>query len=210
MAQPNRLADGGRIDRSKPLAFSFDGRRFGGFAGDTLASALLANGVSLVGRSFKLHRPRGIVGSGPEEPNAILQVGKGALAEPNLRATEVELDDGLVARSTRGWPTLRYDLGAINNAFGRAFAAGFYYKTFMYPKSWWGFYERLIRRSAGFGSAPWGPDPDRYEHVNAHCDLLVVGAGPAGLTAALAGARAGARVILADDQPEFGGSLLST
>jgi sarcosine oxidase subunit alpha len=205
--QPQRLPTGGRIDRSKPLSFRFDGRKLEGYAGDTLASALLANGVSIVGRSFKLRRPRGIVGSGAEEPNAIMQIGKGAHAQPNLRATQVELYEGLVARTTKGWPGARFDLGAINDIFGKVFSAGFYYKTFMRPKSWWHLYERFIRASAGFGRAPTETDPDHYEHRNAHCDVLIAGGGPAGLSAALAAGRAGARVILADEQDEFGGSL---
>ena len=209
VAQPNRLRQGGRIDRTTPLSFTFNGKPCEGFAGDTLASALIASGVSLVGRSFKLRRPRGIVGSGAEEPNAIMQVGEGAAAQPNLLATQVELHDGLVARSTKGWPTVRFDIGAMNDVFGRMLGAGFYYKTFMYPRSWWKLYERLIRASAGFGRAPGEPDPDTYEHMNAHCDVLVAGGGPAGLMAALAAARSGARVILADEQHEFGGSLLA-
>jgi sarcosine oxidase subunit alpha len=206
--QPNRLPDGGRIDRSRRMGFRFDGRKYEGYGGDTLASALLANGVSIVGRSFKLRRPRGIVGSGAEEPNAILQIGEGATAQPNLRATQTELYDGLVAHSTRGWPSARFDLGAINDLFSRVLGAGFYYKTFMRPRSGWPIYERLIRASAGFGSTPKTSDPDSYEHVNAHCDVLVVGGGPAGLMAATVAAEAGARVILADEQNEFGGSLL--
>ena len=134
--QPNRLSTGGRIDRSKPLNFRFNGRKLQGYAGDTLASALLANGVTIVGRSFKLHRPRGVVGAGAEEPNAIMQVGEGACAQPNLRATQVELHEGLVARSTKGWPGVRFDLASVNDWFGRVFSAGFYYKTFMRPMSW--------------------------------------------------------------------------
>ena len=208
--QPNRLPQGGRTDRTRPLEFTFDGKSYKGFAGDTLASALIANGVSLVGRSFKLRRPRGIVGSGAEEPNAIMQIGEGAAARPNVPATLVELHDGLVARTTRGWPGVRFDVGAINDIFGRMLAAGFYYKTFMYPRSWWKYYEHAIRRSAGFGHAPDLPDPDRYEHMNAHCDVLVAGGGPAGLMAALQAAESGARVILADEQTEFGGSLLGS
>ena len=208
--QPKRLPDGGRIDRSQPLRFRFDGRRYEGYAGDTLASALLANGVSIVGRSFKLRRPRGIVGSGAEEPNAIMQIGKGGHAQPNLRATQVELYDGLVARTTKGWPGARFDLGVVNDLFGRVLSAGFYYKTFMRPRSLWHLYERFIRASAGFGRAPKKKDPDRYEHYNAHCDVLIAGGGPAGLAAALAAGQAGARVILADEQNEFGGSLLRT
>ena len=208
-AQPNRLQRGGRLDRARPLAFSLDGKACEGFAGDTLASALMANGVSVVGRSFKLRRPRGIVGSGAEEPNAIMQVGEGAAAQPNVLATQVELHDGLVAHTTKGWPSVRFDIGAINDVFGRMLSAGFYYKTFMYPRSWWKYYEHAIRKSAGFGRAPAGPDPDTYEHMNAHCDVLVAGGGPAGLMAALAAAKSGARVIVVDDRNEFGGSLLA-
>ena len=208
-AQPNRLQQGGRIDRSRPVSFSLDGKSYSGFAGDTLASALIANGVGLAGRSFKLRRPRGIVGSGAEEPNVIVQVGKGAEAQPGLPATRVELRDGLVAHTVRGWPNVRFDIGAINDLFGRILGAGFYYKTFMYPRSWWKYYERVIRRSTGFGRAPAASDPDAYEHRNAHCDVLVAGGGPAGLMAALLAAKSGARVILADDGTEFGGSLLA-
>ena len=208
--QANRLQRGGRIDRSRPLAFSLDGKAYEGFAGDTLASALLANGVSVVGRSFKLRRPRGLVGSGAEEPNAIMQVGEGAAAQPNLAATQVELHDGLIARTTKGWPSVHFDIGAVNDVFGRVLGAGFYYKTFMYPRSWWKYYERAIRRSAGYGRAPVAADPDAYEHMNAHCDVLVAGGGPAGLMAALAAARSGARVMLADEQNEFGGRLLAS
>lgn len=203
-----RISSGGRIDRSRPLTFRFNGEAFSGFAGDTLASALLANDVSLVNRSFKLHRPRGIVGAGAEEPNAIVQVGNGAATLPNQRATQVELYDGLVARSSKGWPGLTFDVGAINDRFSRVFAAGFYYKTFMRPKALWKYYERFIRAAAGFGVAPREPDPDHYAHRNAHCDVLVIGGGPAGMMAALLAARSGARVILADEQSEFGGSLL--
>jgi len=210
IGQPKRLPAGGRIDRSQPIEFRFNGKACHGYAGDTLASALLANDVSLIGRSFKLRRPRGIVGSGAEEPNAILQVGKGARTDPNLRATEIELRDGLVAASTKGWPALRFDVGAVNDVFSRVFGAGFYYKTFMYPASWWKHYERFIRASAGFGRAPGAADPDAYEHTNAHCDVLVAGGGPAGLMAALASAEAGVRVIIADNQSEFGGSLLGS
>ncbi len=206
--QTHRLESGGRVDRSRRITFTFNGRKLEGYEGDTLASALLANGVSIVGRSFKLHRPRGIVGSGAEEPNAIMQIDHGKTMRPNLRATQVELFDGLVAKSTKGWPSVNYDLGAINNWFGRILSAGFYYKTFMRPKSLWRWYETMIRRSAGFAKVPSEPDPDIYEHHNAHCDVLVAGAGPAGLMAALSAGRAGAHVIIADEQSEFGGSLL--
>jgi sarcosine oxidase subunit alpha len=192
------------------LKFRFDGKPYGGFHGDTLASALLANVVSLVSRSFKLHRPRGIVAAGAEEPNAIVQVGTGAATIPNLRATQVELYEGLEARSTKGWPNLRFDVAAVNNLLAPMFGAGFYYKTFMWPRSLWQYYESFIRASAGLGTAPQEADPDRYEHRNAHCDVLVAGGGPAGLMAALVAARSGARVIIADEQNEFGGMLLAT
>ena len=203
-AQPRRLAEGGRIDRRRVLDFTFDGRALRGYAGDTLASALLANGVDTVARSFKYGRPRGIVGHGPEEPNAILHLGRGADSIPNLRATEVELFEGLEARSTRSGPQ------RLGGAFGRFLPAGFYYKTFMQPPWLWTTWERLLRRAAGFGEAPDGRDPDSYDKMNHHCDVLVVGAGPAGLAAALEAARVGARVLIADERQEFGGSLLWT
>jgi sarcosine oxidase, subunit alpha len=207
--QTHRLAHGGRIDRRRPLPFTFNGRRLQGFAGDTLASALLANGVALVARSFKYHRPRGLVASGTEEPNAIVQLESGAHAIPNARATEVELYAGLTAASVNCWPTVALDVMAMAGAFSRLMPAGFYYKTFMWPKSLWMKYEHFIRKAGGLGTAPPLPDPDRYDKMNAHCDVLVVGGGPSGLAAALAAGRAGARVILADEQCEFGGLLLS-
>jgi sarcosine oxidase, subunit alpha len=208
--QQYRLDRGGRIDRRRPLGFTYDGARYEGYAGDTLASALLANGVHLVGRSFKYHRPRGVFGAGAEEPNALVQLGRREHTEPNARATLVELFEGVSAASQNCWPSVRFDLWALNNILGPLFPAGFYYKTFMWPQSWWRHvYERMIRRAAGLGRAPSGPDPDRYEHMHAHCDVLVVGAGPAGLMAALAAGRSGARVILVDEQPELGGSLLA-
>jgi sarcosine oxidase subunit alpha len=208
--QPHRLRGGGRIDRRQPLHFTFDGAGYEGYAGDTLASALLANGVHLVGRSFKYHRPRGIFGAGAEEPSALVQLGSGTRTEPNVRATQVELYDRLSAAGQNCWPSVRFDLWALNGVLGPLFPAGFYYKTFMWPQSWWrSVYERLIRRAAGLGRAPRAPDSDRYEHMHAHCDVLVVGAGPAGLMAALAAGRSGARAILVDEQPELGGALLS-
>ena len=208
MKQVNRLPEGGRIDRTRPLTFRFNGRTFQGYAGDTLASALLANGIRVVGRSFKYRRPRGIVGIGAEEPNAIVQVGAGAATIPALRATEVELYDGLVAATTRGWPGLNFDLLAVNEFFSPLFSAGFYYKTFMEPGFMWRWYEHGLRHASGLGISPRETDPDSYEHYNAHCDVLVAGGGPAGLMAALAAAKSGARVIIADEQGELGGSLL--
>jgi sarcosine oxidase subunit alpha len=210
VTQPFRLPDGGSIDRTQVLPFAFDGTRYEGFAGDTLASALIANGVHLVARSFKYHRPRGIVGIGTDEPNALVGLGLGARAEPNVRATTQELYAGLVATSQNCWPSRRFDVGAINNVVSRLIPAGFYYKTFMWPPTpkWWLRYEHAIRHAAGMGKASSEPDPDRYEHQYAHCDVLVVGAGPAGLSAARAAAHAGARVLLCDESPAFGGSLV--
>jgi len=211
MTAPFRLAQGGRIDRARPLGFTFDGRSYQGFAGDTLASALLAHGVHLMGRSFKYHRPRGILSAGADEPNALVGVGRDETHyTPNLRASQVELYDGLVAESQNRWPSLNFDVGAINDLFGRFIPAGFYYKTFMWPrKAWDHFYEPKIRAMAGLGRAPRAADADRYTQRYAHCDVLVIGAGPAGLAAALAASDGGASVILCDDQAEFGGSLLS-
>ena len=205
-----RLPVGGRIDRERPVRFSFDGERYSGFAGDTLASALLANGERLVGRSFKYHRPRGVVTDGPEEPNALVQLGVGASGEPNARATQVEIHDGLTAASQNCWPNVRFDAGAVNGLLGALFPAGFYYKTFMWPDKWWMRYEPLIRRAAGLGRAPTGPDPDTYDKCWAHCDVLVVGAGPSGLAAAHAAGRTGARVLVVDERPEPGGHLPAT
>src|SRR3954471_5392641 len=206
-----RLPTGGRIDRAKRLRFHFDGRQYEGFAGDTLASALIANGVHLVGRSFKYHRPRGILGSGAEEPNALVTITPdGARAAPNLRATQVELFDGLVAESQNRWPSLACDVSSINSLVAPLIPAGFYYKTFMWPRAAWKrLYEPRIRAMAGLGRAPSLPDPDRYTRRYAHCDVLIVGAGPAGLAAALAAAESGARVLLCDEQAEFGGTLLA-
>jgi glycine cleavage system aminomethyltransferase T/NADPH-dependent 2,4-dienoyl-CoA reductase/sulfur reductase-like enzyme len=201
--QPFRLAAGGAIDRGRRLAFSYDGRRYQGFAGDTLASALLANGVHLVARSFKYHRPRGIFSAGAEEPNALVQLGSGARSEPNVRATTLELYEGLTAASQNCWPSVRFDAGAIASAASRLIPAGFYYKTFMWPPSprWWLRYEHFIRRAAGMGRAADAPDPDCYEQQYAHCDVLVVGGGPAGRAAARAALQAGERVILCDENP---------
>jgi sarcosine oxidase, subunit alpha len=210
MTQPFRTPTGGRVDRSRPINFTFDGKRLGGLKGDTLASALLANGIHLVGRSFKYHRPRGILSAGSDEPNALMRVGADPSDEtPNTRATEIELYDGLVVRSQNRWPSLRYDLGAVADFLSPLVPAGFYYKTFMWPRrAWHRLYEPAIRAVAGLGRSPTSPDASRYTSRYAYCDVLVIGAGPAGLAAALAGAECGARVMLCDEQSEFGGSLL--
>ena len=206
-----RLTNSVRIDANEPVSFTFDGKLYSGFKGDTLASALIANGVHLIGRSFKYHHPRGILAAGSEEPNALVRVGQGAYAEPNLRATQVEIYDGLVASSQNRFPSLKIDFGAVNTLLGRFFPAGFYYKTFMWPASFWMMYEHIIRKAAGLGKvADDHNDPDRYEHTHRHCDLLVAGGGATGLMTALTAARSGARVILANEDAEFGGWLLST
>ena len=211
MTQPYRTASGGRILRDRPVHFSFDGKQFVGHQGDTLASALLAHGVHLVGRSFKYHRPRGIMSAGSEEPNALVTIDRGdGRVTPNQRATTVELYDGLTARAQNAWPSVRFDLGAVAGVLSPVLSAGFYYKTFMWPASFWQrVYEPAIRAAAGLGRAPAAPDPDRYLHHYAHCDVLVIGAGPAGLAAAAAATARGDRVILCDEQAEPGGSLLS-
>ncbi|MDG4647293.1 sarcosine oxidase subunit alpha family protein [Roseibacterium sp. SDUM158017] len=205
--QPNRLP-GGRIDRSRTVDFSFDGRRFTGHPGDTLASALMANDVALLGRSFKYHRPRGLISAGSEEPNALVTLTRGPSRTPNTRATVVELSDGLTAHSQNAWPSLRFDAMAVNDLLSPFLTAGFYYKTFMWPRAFWErLYEPAIRRAAGLGRLATVPDPDSYDRGFLHCDLLVVGAGPAGLMAALTAGRAGARVILADEDFAAGGRL---
>jgi len=206
-SQPYRAPEGGLVDRSRTLEFRFDGARYHGHPGDTLASALLANGVRVLGRSFKYHRRRGILAAGSDEPNALVTLGAGARHEPNLRATQVELFDGLEASSQNRWPSLDFDLGAVNDRLSRFLPAGFYYKTFMWPASWWMRYEAVIRRAAGLGRAPQTPDPDTYCKRYLHCDVLVVGAGPAGIMAARTAARGGARVLLVDEQPAPGGAL---
>ncbi len=205
----SRLSAGGLVDRSRPLSFTFDGKSLQGFAGDTLASALVANDRLLVARSFKYHRPRGVLTAGSSEPNALLTIGTGARSEPNTRATVAELHDGLVARSQNRWPSLDFDIGAFNSLLSPFLGAGFYYKTFMWPKAFWEkIYEPFIRMAAGLGKLTMESDPDRYEKAWAHCDLLIVGGGAAGLSAALTAGRTGLRVILADEDFLLGGSLL--
>ena len=207
MSQSHRI-EGGQIDRSRTVRFTFDGLPYQGHPGDTLASALLANGVRLMGRSFKYHRPRGVLSAGSEEPNALVELRSGGRQEPNTRATVVEVFEGLEAQSQNRWPSLRLDALAINDRLNAFFAAGFYYKTFMWPKSFWEkLYEPIIRRAAGLGSVSGEEDPDTYDKGFLHCDLLVIGAGPAGLMAALTAGRAGKRVILADEDFRMGGRL---
>ena len=209
MTQPFRLPAGGVIDRGRVLNFRFDGRAYEGHPGDTLASALLANGVRLVARSFKYHRPRGIVAAGAEEPAALVQLEEGAHTEPNRRPGDIALYEGLRAASQHAWPSLAVDFGALAGRLAPLLPAGFYYKTFMRPRLLWeGLWEPLLRRMAGLGRAPALPDPARYDKRHIHCDVLVVGGGPAGLAAALAAGRAGARTILADSDTHFGGALL--
>jgi len=203
---PRGLASERLIDRSRPLRFSFDGRQMTGFQGDTLASALFANGQRLMGRSFKYHRPRSAVGLGSEEMNALVGVGQGNRREPNLRASQVELYDGLVASSQNRWPSLSFDMGGISGSLSRLIAAGFYYKTFMWPQALWkGLYEPLIRHAAGLGTAARERDPDPYEHIHVDCDVLIAGGGVTGLAAAEAAGSTGARVILVDENAVFGG-----
>ena len=212
-----RLDKGGRIDRTRPVSFGWDGLALKGFVGDTLASALMANGQTVLGRSFKYHRPRGIMSAGVEESGAIVSVGAGARHEPNVKATMQELYDGLEAKGQNAWPNVRFDLGAVNGLFGRFFSAGFYYKTFMGlpPFEWgrgtglWMQYEKLIRKAAGMGRASRAPDPDCYDHAHAFCDILVVGSGPAGLNAALTAAEEGRNVMLVEQDFELGGDYLN-
>jgi sarcosine oxidase subunit alpha len=209
MAGSYRISGQGRLTPAKTARFTFDGKSMTGLAGDTVASALLANGVHLVGRSFKYHRPRGILSAGAEEPNALVTVSRDAARKtPNVRATVQELYDGLTVASQNRWPSLSFDVGAVNDIASPMFSAGFYYKTFMWPKAaWHKFYEPNIRAAAGLGVAPDQPDPDHYSALYAHCEVLVLGGGAAGLAAALAAAETGVRVIICDEQAEFGGAL---
>ena len=211
-----RLDTGGLIDRSKSIRFTWDGQGMMGYEGDTLASALMANNEWILGRSFKYHRPRGTMSIGVEESGAIVTIGEGAKRDPNVKATMQELYQGLVATGQNAYPNVRHDVGAINNSMSRFFSAGFYYKTFMGipPFEWgkgtgiWMQYEKLIRRAAGMGKASREPDPDHYEQAHDFCDLLVVGAGPAGMAAAASAAEAGLDVILVEQDHTMGGDLL--
>ena len=211
MSQNFRLNNVGLINRDKKISFKFNGKNYSGYEGDTLASALIANGVHLIGRSFKYHRPRGFFGAGVDEPYAMVQLYRNNETEPNVRATEQELFEGLEAKSINCWPSVNFDIGAINNFLNRFFPAGFYYKTFMWPRSFWHkVYEPFIRKAAGFGVASTKHDRERYEHKYEYCDLLIAGSGPSGLASAYAAAKNGARVILAEDKPRYGGSLLTS
>src|SRR5215217_7115514 len=209
MTGANRIPGAGRLTPAKTARFTFDGKSYSALEGDTVASALLANGVHLVGRSFKYHRPRGVVSAGPEEPNGLIGVERDAARQqPNVRATVQEVFDGMKTISQNRYPSLSFDVGSINNLLSPFFAAGFYYKTFMWPKqAWKHIYEPQIRAAAGLGVSPTEDDPDHYASRYAHCDVLVIGGGIAGLSAALAAAKTGARVILCDEQPEVGGAM---
>ena len=198
------------VDQTKTVSFTFDGKEYHGFEGDTLASALLSNGIHLVGRSFKYHRPRGIMSCGSEEPNAICQINDNTdLTEPNVRSTEIELYEGLKASSQNCWPSLNFDIGGINNLISPFIPAGFYYKTFMWPKSFWKkIYEPLIRLSAGLGKSPTQPDPDIYDHKHEHCDVLVIGGGISGIISAKIAAKNNLKTILIEDKNILGGSTI--
>ena len=211
MSQNFRLEKEGLINRSKKISFKFNGKSFFGYEGDTLASALIANGVHLVGRSFKYHRPRGFFGAGVDDPYALVQLIRNNESIPNVKATEQELFEGLEAKSVNCWPNVNFDIGGINNFLRIFLPAGFYYKTFMWPKSfWYKIYEPFIRKAAGFGVVSHEPDKERYEHKYEYCDLLITGSGPSGLASAYSAAKNGAKVILAEDKPRFGGSLLTS
>jgi sarcosine oxidase, subunit alpha len=211
MSNKFRLSSGGDINRTERVSFKFNGKTFFGYKKDTLASALLANGVHLVGRSFKYHRPRGFLGSGSEEPNAIVQVIKDkARTEPNIRATEIEIFEGFEAKSQNCWPSVNFDIGEINNFLSPLLPAGFYYKTFMWPAKLWETYEYFIRKSAGLGVSATERDPDLYDHKYYHCDVLIIGSGPAGLAAASIAVKSGKKVLLVDEKPDPGGSLVGS
>ena len=203
-----RIEGKGLVDRSRRVSFRFNGASYSGFDGDTVASALLAHDQRLIGRSFKYHRPRGILTAGSEEPNALITIGSGAAQDPNVRATVQEIHAGLEVLSQNAWPSVRYDLMALNDLAAPFLSAGFYYKTFMWPRAFWErLYEPLIRRAAGLGALSGLPNEELYEKAYAFCDLLVIGAGPAGLMAACLAAQSGADVILVDENARVGGRL---
>ncbi len=205
-----RLQNNKNLGQNKKISFFFDGKKYYGYEGDTLASALLSNGVYLVGRSFKYHRPRGIISAGCEEPNGIVQLELNEFTEPNRRATEVILYDGLIAKSQNRWPSVKYDIGAINDLLAPFFPAGFYYKTFMWPPKFWKTYEHFIRHAAGLGYSPTKEDPHKYEHYHFHCDTLIVGSGVSGLYAAQIAAAKNLKVLLVEQESQTGGSILSS
>ncbi|MFL2543770.1 MAG: sarcosine oxidase subunit alpha family protein [Alphaproteobacteria bacterium] len=205
-----RLQNNKNIDQTKKISFFFDGKKYYGYEGDSLASALLSNGVHLVGRSFKYHRPRGIISAGCEEPNGIVQLELNEFTEPNRRATEVILYDGLIAKSQNRWPSVKFDFGAINDLLAPFFPAGFYYKTFMWPPKFWKTYEHFIRHAAGLGYSPKKEDPHKYEHYHYHCDTLIVGSGVSGLYAAQIAAAKNQKVLLIEQESQTGGSILSS
>ena len=205
-----RLQNNKNIDQTKKISFFFDGKKYYGYEGDTLASALLSNDVHLIGRSFKYHRPRGIISAGCEEPNGIVQLELNEFTEPNRRATEVILYDGLIAKSQNRWPSVKYDFGAINDLLSPFFPAGFYYKTFMWPPKFWKTYEHVIRHAAGLGNSPKKDDPHKYEHYHYHCDTLIVGSGVSGLYAAKIAASKNQKVLLVEQENVIGGSILSS
>jgi len=204
----HRLPEGGLIDRQTVVEFRFDGRRYQGYSGDTLASALLANGVRIVARSVKYHRPRGIFGAGSEDPSALVSVISGEQRDPNTRAATLPLRQGLDARSQNAWPSVRFDLRALTEYFAPIIPAGFYYKTFKWPAFAWSFYEQVLRHSAGGGKAPEHADTDSYDHRHLEADVAIVGSGVAGLSAARAAAASGARVVLIEQDTQAGGALL--
>ncbi|MDC3106522.1 sarcosine oxidase subunit alpha family protein [Candidatus Pelagibacter sp.] len=209
MTKNLRVKTGKTIDETYRISFKFNGSTYYGFKGDTLASALLANDIHLVGRSFKYHRPRGIMTAGSEEPNAIVQLHKNSSrTEPNVRATEIEIYEGLEASSQNCWPSVNFDIGGINNFLSPLLPAGFYYKTFMWPAGFWEKYEYFIRRSAGLGKSPTKPDPDIYEHKYIHCDVLIIGAGISGIMAAKIAAKNGLKTLLIEEKPNLGGSTI--
>jgi len=205
-----RLENNKNLNQTKKIGFTFDGKKYYGYEGDTLASALLSNGIHLIGRSFKYHRPRGIISAGCEEPNGIVQLELNEFTEPNRRATEVVLYEGLIAKSQNRWPSVKYDFGAINDLLAPFFPAGFYYKTFMWPPKFWKTYEYFIRRAAGLGSSPTKDDPHKYEHYHYHCDTLIVGSGVSGLYAAKIAADKNLKVLLVEQEFEIGGAILSS
>ena len=204
-----RLNNNKNLNKKKQISFYFDGVKYQGYEGDTLASALLANNIHLIGRSFKYHRPRGIISAGCEEPNGIVQLEQDEFTVPNRRATEVVLYNGLVAKSQNRWPSVNFDFGAINDLLSPFFPAGFYYKTFMWPPKFWKTYEHFIRHAAGLGVSPKKEDPHKYEHYHYHCDVLIVGSGISGLYAAKIAASEKLQVLVVEQESDTGGSILS-